>query len=550
MHGLSTFDYAVCIAYLLGITGLGAWFYRSQRSTKDFFLAGRSMGWLPVGLSLMATLTSGIGFIGAPAGAVKYGIITIWSLMAIPLSFPIVVWVFMPFYHRLRVYTAYEYLERRFDVRVRAFTSGVFILWRVTWMAAAIYTPSWVLYTVTDGALPLVPSIIALGMLATIYTALGGIKAVIWTDVAQFVIMFGGMITAAVVIVLRVPGGVGGIWESLSQAGMTRLTAPIQGWETADLIGKVRLYLFTDVTAVALIVSATVGKLGNYCVDQVMVQRYLTARNLRTSQGAFLANCFSYCFYVVSMTLVGAALVAFAQHHDFPAGLQNDQVFSYFIAQWMPVGIAGLMVAAIYAASMSSLDSGVNSCITALTNDFYNRLWLRRRNLEDPSISEAESRRYLVLSRLASVCLGIVVTVLACYVGRMGDIFKIANKLINGFTGPLFGIFILAMFTRRAHGTAALIAGVVGTAVTGLTIFAEKLELTALDIGFMWPSTVGILITVLFGYVLSLVLPVSRRTDARWTFRGVLRESGEGGGLASAGLWDAGPSTPAREPSG
>jgi len=302
-------------------------------------------------------------------------------------------------------------------------------------------------------------------------------------------------------------------------------SAPIDGWEAAGLIEKARLYLFTDVTAVALVISATVGKLGNYCVDQVMVQRYLTARSLKTSQGAFVANCFSYCFYIVSMTLVGAALIAFAKHHTFPDGLQNDQVFSYFIAHWMPVGVAGLMVAAIYAASMSSLDSGVNSCITAITNDFYNRLWMGRQSLEDASISEDEQRRQLRLARAATLVLGIAVTILACYVGRMGDIFKIANKLINGFTGPLFGVFILALFTRRAHGTAVLVGGIVGTALTGLTVFAEKLSMHSYDIGFMWPSTLGVLTTVILGYLLSLLIPAPGDDGGNWTFRAVMRRA-------------------------
>jgi len=538
-HGLTVIDYIVCATYLLAITGLGVFFYfRGRKSTKEFFLAGRSMGWLPVGLSLMATLTSGIGFIGQPAGAVKYGLITLLALSAIPLSFPMVVWVFMPFYHRLKIYTAYEYLENRFDVRVRALTSGIFILWRVTWMATAIYVPSYVLNTVTDGKLPLLPSIIVLGILATIYTTLGGVKAVIWTDVAQFVIMFGGMITAAVVITNKIPGGLPEIWNSLEADGMTSMTAQMDGWQVGNLFEKIKLYLFTDVTAVAIIISATVGKLGNYCVDQVMVQRYLTAKSLKTSQGAFVCNCFSYCFYIVSMTLVGAALIVFAKHHAFPDTLKNDEVFSYFIANAMPVGIAGLMVAAIYAASMSSLDSGVNSCITAITNDFYNRFWMKRTSLEDAEVSEADDQRHLRMARVATVFLGILVTFLACFVGQMGDVYKIAAKLINGFIGPLFGIFLLAMFTRRAKTGPVLIAGLIGTVLTGLTVFSEKLLILAdkhglehiaaklglehFDVGFMWPSTIGLLITVTIGYLLSLIIP-GTSTGANWTFFAVMR---------------------------
>ena len=524
--GLTTVDVVMCVGYLLCITLLGAYFYKGQKSTKDYFLAGRSMGWIPVGLSLMVTLTSAIGFIGSPAGAWKYGLIMLWGLSALPLSFPIVVWIFMPFYHRLEVYTAYEYLERRFDVRVRTLTSGIFILWRITWMAAAVYVPSFVLNVVTDDALPLIPSIIGLGILATAYTTMGGIKAVIWTDVAQFVIMFGGMITAAIVIVAGVDGGLSEIWEALTSAGKTNMTASMPTWAEAGLLERIRLYVYTDVSVLAIVLTVTLGKLGNYCVDQVMVQRYLTARSLRTSQGAFVCNCFAYTFYVVSMTLVGVGLFAYMAHHAFPDGLRNDQVFPYFIAHQMPAGIAGLMIAAIYAASMSSLDSGVNSCITAISNDFYNRLWKKRRSLkDDETTNEAETARQLRVARISSLVLGLLVTGLACFVGRMGDVFEIAAKLIQAFIGPLFGVFILAMFTRRASGTGVLIGAAVGTCLTALAVFADRIgeQFLVFDIGFMWPTMLGFLSTFILGYGLSVLLPGEAGDADDWTWRGVMR---------------------------
>ena len=262
-------DIIVGAGYLIGIVGLGAYFYRSQHSTKDFFLAGRSMSWLPIGFSMVATLTSGAGFIAQPAAAVKYGLIYLWVLMAIPLCFPVVTWVFIPFYRRLQVYTTYEYLERRFDVSVRTLTSAIFILWRITWMAAVIYVPSMVLNIVTDGKLPMIPSIIGLGLLATAYTALGGIKAVIWTDVIQFVIMFGGMTVAGVIIYLNVPGGVGEIWSVLEEAGKTAMTASKDGLEHSGFLGSLKFYLYTDITVAALIISPTLSKLGYYCVDHL-----------------------------------------------------------------------------------------------------------------------------------------------------------------------------------------------------------------------------------------------------------------------------------------
>jgi SSS family transporter len=525
MRGLHTIDWIVCAVYLSGVTGIGLFFYfRGAKSTKEYFLAGRSMGWLPVGLALMASLTSGIGYLAQPAGAVKYGLITLWALAGIPLSYPIVVWVFMPFYHRLQVYTPYEYLEKRFHVSVRALTSAMFIVWRITWMAAVIYAPSLVMSIVTDNKVPLKYSIIAMGVLSTTYAALGGTKAVMWTDVAQFVVMFGGMILAAVLIVAYVPGGLPEIWGTLHSTGRDRMTANIPGWNGADIFGRFKLYLYTDVTAASLIISAAVGKLGNYCVDQAMVQRYLTSRDLKTARSGFLCNCFAYSFYIVIMAVVGAGLFAFARYYDFPKTLRNDQVFPYFIANVMPIGAAGLLVSGVYAASMSCLTGGINSVTTALTNDFYNRFRFKRANLDSGNLSASEQRHHVWLARIATVVLGGIETIAALYVGKMGDIYEIANKLINGFIGPLFGIFVLAMFTRRAHTLPVWCAAMAGSIVAGLTIFSKQLGLPLFQVGFQWPSVIGLVVTVVVGYALSFIIPAKARKDD-WTFRGVMAQT-------------------------
>src|SRR5205085_7368607 len=194
-------------------------------------------------------------------------------------------------------------------------------------------------------------------------------------------------------------------------------------------------------------------------------------------------------------------------------------------ANVMPIGAAGLMISAVYAASMSSLTGGINSVITALTNDFYNRFRFKRANLDAGNLSESEQRHYVWLARVATVVLGGIETVAALYVGKMGDIYEIANKLINGFIGPLFGIFVLAMFSRRAHTLPVLSAGLVGSIVAGLTIFSKQLSLPLFQVGFQWPSVVGLVVTVLVGYALSFVIPPRAQKD-NWTFRGVMAQPG------------------------
>ncbi len=516
--GLTTLDEVIAVCYVASILTIGLYLYKRQKSTKDFLLAGRQMGWLPVGLSLMATLTSAVGYMAFPAGAFKYGLIMLWMAMAIPISFPVVVYVFMPFYHKLRVYTAYEYLERRFNVYVRALASAIFILWRLTWMAAVIYVPSMVLNTVTNGKIPLILSILVLGVLTTINSTLGGIRAIMWADVVHSFVMFSSMIVAVIVILHVVPGGLTEVWNTLAAAGKTAMTATIEGFDRASLFGKFKLYLYTDITVVSLIITYSVQKMGNYCVDQAMVQRYLTARSLRVSRQGFVTNCFAYLFYISIVTVIGAGLFAVATHLNFPQDLKIDQVFPYFIANVMPVGIAGVMVAAIYGASMSSLDSGINSCVTAILNDFYARFRLRKYNIDDERESPEARRQRVRIARISTLALGVAITFFACFVGKMGDIFTYSQKLINMFTGPLFGVFLLGMFTKRVTAPAALIGGFVGFVMGCVTAFSKVLGVEVFMVGVLWPATIAFTVTVVIGYALSFVLGTPRSDAAEWTW--------------------------------
>jgi SSS family solute:Na+ symporter len=521
--GLHTIDIIIAVCYISSIISIGIYLFKKNKSTKDFMLAGKNMGWLAVGLSLMATLTSAVGYMAFPTGIIKYGIINVWMAMAIPLSFPLVVWVFMPFYHKLNCYTAYEYLERRFNVSVRALASGIFILWRLTWMAAVIYVPSMVLNVVTNGKIPILLSALVLGFMTTVNSSLGGIRAIMWADVVHSFVMFLSMITGVVVIVLAVPGGVSEIWSSLAAAGKTSMIANIPGFADANLFGKMKFYLYTDITVLALIVTYTVQKMGNYCVDQAMVQRYLTAKSLKKSREGFYTNCVAYLFYILCVSAIGAGLFVVTKHYAFPATLKVDQIFPYFIANMMPIGITGLMIAAIYAASMSSLDSGLNSCITAILNDFYSRFKLKKYNLDDSDIQDSEKLRRLRIARFSTLVLGALITFFSLYVGKMGDIFVYSQKLINMFTGPLFGVFFLGMFTKRVTAPAALIGGFIGFALGSLSVFAKFIHIKSLMVGVLWPATIAFVMTLILGYLLSFVIGKRNPDASQWTWRGVMK---------------------------
>jgi solute:Na+ symporter, SSS family len=523
--GLSIVDMIIAVCYILSIVCIGLYFFKKQKSPKDFLLAGRNMSWFPVGLSLMATLTSAVGFMAFPAGAIRYGIIMLWMIAAIPLSYPVVAYVFIPFYQKLKVYTAYEYLEKRFNDRVRALASIIFILWRLSWMAAVIYVPSMVLNVVTDGAIPLIPSIIVLGIIATLNTSLGGIRAVMWADVVHSFMLFTSMIIAIFVIFKIVPGGISEVWGTLQEAGKTSMTGSILGFSDANFFGKIKLYLLADITVVSLIITYTVQKMGNYCVDQAMVQRYISAKSVEGSRKGFQTNAIAYMFYVVCVTTIGAGLFAVVSHFPFPETLQNDQIFPYYIANIMPIGITGIMIAAIYGASMSSIDSGINSCITAIFNDFYGRYKLKTYNLDSVEITEEENARRLKISRVSTLALGVLVTFLAMYVGKLGDIFIYSQRLINMFTGPLFGVFCLAMFTKRTTASGALIAGFLGFLLGSLMVFSKNLGIDFLAVGVLWPATISFLITVLLGYLLSFLIGKPKSDAEKYTWRSIMSES-------------------------
>jgi SSS family transporter len=443
--------------------------------------------------------------------------------IAIPLSLPMVIWVFMPFYHKLNCYTAYEYLERRFNVSVRALASGIFILWRLTWMAAVIYVPSMVLNVVTGGQIPILLSALVLGFLATVNSSLGGIRAIMWSDVVHSFVMFTSMIIGVVVIILAVPGGLPQIWSTLSAAGKATMVAKIPGFGEANLFGKMKLYLYTDITVLALIVTYTVQKMGNYCVDQAMVQRYLTAKSLKKSRQGFYTNCIAYLFYIFCVSAIGAGLFVVSKFHSFPESLKVDQIFPYFIANMMPIGITGLMIAAIYAASMSSMDSGLNSCVTAILNDFYSRFKLKQYNLDDSDLEDIERRRRLRIARFSTLILGALITFFSLYVGKLGDIFVYSAKLINMFTGPLFGVFFLGMFTKRVTAPAALIGGFIGFSLGSLCVFAKFVNIKSLMVGVLWPATIAFTTTVVLGYLLSFVLGKRNPDVASWAWRGVMK---------------------------
>jgi len=510
-------DLVILVVYLSALTLVGVYFSRRQRSLDDFFLAHQSMTWLPVGLSLMAALDSAIDYLMQPSSTIRYGLVLVTGTISWLFLYPWVARVTLPFYRRLNYFTAYEYLEARFDVRVRSLAAGIFIVWRLGWMATAIYVPCLAVEVASSGGLPVTRTVLVLGVVVTVYTALGGVKAVIWNDVMQFCVRFTGLAAVVYIATRSVPGGLGQIWQIASSAGKTTFVAPFATAPGGGALAQVRAFFEQPLNVVAIMSSLLVGRMAAYVGDQIMVQRLQTTRSLPEARKAFVVNAAGDVVWMVALSFVGLALFAYFQRHTLPPDFATDRILPFFMLQTFPAGAVGLVIASLMAASLSSVDSAINSCTSVVVIDFYNRLVLGRQTT-GVELTPIEQRHQVLVSRVATFVFGGLGTLLAVNVSKIGSLLEIANKLINAFTGPLFGIYLLAMFSRRAGSVATLVAGTVGSITSYIVAYHTS-------IGFMWPSTFGMVATLVSGWALTFILSERPPAEAlKLTWRAVMAE--------------------------
>src|SRR4051812_1066277 len=418
---LHPLDIVIIVLYLAMLGAVGVYFSRRQKSLDEYFLAKQSMAWLPVGLSLMAALDSAIDYLMQPSATIKYGLFLLIGTSSWFFLYPWVSKVTLPFYRRLNYFTAYEYLEARFDVRVRALAAVIFIVWRLGWMATAIYVPSLAISTATGERIPVSLLVLGLGVIVTLYTALGGIEAVIWNDVAQFCVRFGGLAAVVAIAAASVSGGVPKIWDIAGAAGKTSAIAPVD-------VSLVKAFFFQPLNVVSIMFSMVVGRMASYTSDQIMVQRLQTTRSVKDARQAFIVNAVGDAIWMFALSFVGLALFAFFQTRPLPREFETDKILPYFMSLTFPAGIVGLVIASIMAASLSSVDSAINSCTSVLVIDIYNRMIRGRETLREaqgkPGV-DADARDILV-SRIATAGFGVLGTGLAMNVSKIGSLLEIA----------------------------------------------------------------------------------------------------------------------------
>ncbi len=445
--GLGTINILVIIGYFAVLAGIGIYFSRRQKSTNDYFKGGGRIPWWAAGLSLFGTALSAITFMAIPSKAYA----TNWSyvLFNIGILFvaPIIVFVFIPFFRKLNITTAYEYLEIRFNAFVRVICSMAFIIFQVGRMGVVLFLPSIALNVVTG--LDIFLCIGIMGVCSILYTMIGGIEAVVWTDAIQVIILLGGAIFAVIYISCSLPGGLGETIDIAVANGKFNL-----GTTNFDL---------KDATMWTVIIAACFTHLTTYGTDQSMVQRYLTTSSMKEAQKSVWTNAILTIPATLIFFFIGTALYAY--YKIYPENLSisipnGDAIFPWYIFTQLPTGIVGLLISGIFAAAMSTLSGSMNSAATAYIVDIYSRF-----------LQKGESGNELRAARMATCVIGIISLSFAFLMAtwNIASLWDEFNKILGLILGSMGGLFMLGMLTKRANSTGAII-GIVASIMVQLFV--------------------------------------------------------------------------------
>ncbi len=468
------------LIYMGGIFGLGCWFARRSQKTQEFMAAGRSLPGWAVGLSIFGTYVSSIGFLGNTGKAFSGN----WNPWVFSLSLPIAAWAaakyFVPLYRSGNEISAYHHLEQRFGPWARIHVLVCYLLTQLARMGAILYLVALALAPLTGWSLPAI--IFITGILVTVYTLLGGIEAVIWTDVVQSVVLTAGAVLCAGLLLFGMPEGPGQLIQIAQEHNKFSL-------------GSLGLSLKEPTFWLVLVYGIFIN-LQNFGIDQSFVQRYHTAKSDRDAKfsvwlGALLFLPISALFF-----FIGTGLFAFyTAQPELMIPEKGDSVFPYFIATQLPVGVTGLLIAAILAAAMSSVDTSLNSSASLFLCDVYKRFYR-------PNAGERESMRVL---HVATLVWGMAGTLTAFAIIGSESALDTWWNLSGIFSGGMLGLFLLGLISKRAGNPQAVIATVAGVLVIVWLSIQTLLETNPIH-KFM-TIILGTSTILLVGMLLVLCLP-------------------------------------------
>jgi SSS family solute:Na+ symporter len=466
-------DLVVLVAYLVGVTAWGAWLGRGQKGGTDYFLGSRSLPWLAVMLSVVATETSTLTFLSVPGVAYTGSFVFLQLTFGYLIGRVLVSTLLLPAYYAGSLTTAYALLEARFGLGARRFTSAIFMVTRLLADSVRLFATAIPLALITGW--PYEVSIVVIGVLTVVYTYFGGIKAVVWVDALQMGLYLLGALVAVVAIQALVPGGWGEVLSSGAAAGKLAMIDT-----SFDL--KVTYTLWAGVLGGAIFTMASHG------TDQLIVQRLLTCRDQRQAQKALVGSGVAVVFQFALFLLVGLGLWAFYGGREFAV---PDQIFAQFIVEELPPGLTGLLIAGVFAAAMSSLSSSINALASATAYDYWAPLVGARDDEE--RILRAGKIFSLVW---AALLIGGAILFIPLSEGTSA--VEVALGIASLVYGGLLGAFALGVFTKRPGQLAAIVGIAAGIGL--VTLIRDQ-------IAWPWYVLVGSTVTLLVGSLVGVVAP-------------------------------------------
>jgi len=471
---LTWVDYVVIAGYLLAITAFGSWFARFQKTTRDYFLTGRSVPWWAICFTVVATETSTLSFIGVPAGAYAGNM----TFLQLPLGYIcgrfLVSFLFIPAYFRGELYTSYELLQRRFGAPVKNAAAIIFVVTRTLADGVRLFATALVITVVTAVPVPL--TIILLGVAMIVYTVRGGVAAVIWTDVVQMFVYVAGALVVFFALLWQIPGG----WATVAAAG--HAAGKFQVLDFSFDPAKVYTFWAGLFGGIAL-------TLATHGTDQFLVQRLLSARSANDAGKGLILSGFIVFAQFLLFLVIGVMLYTFYQHTPLPRPLnRTDEILPLFVVHRIPQGISGFIIAAIVAAALSP---SINALAATTVNDFYVK-YVR---------PDADQETLMRVSRQATIGWGIAQIAVALGAQWIDRSVLDAGLLVLSFAaGPVLGAFLTGVLIRRV-GSTAMLWGMIGGTLAVTYIWS------ATTCAWTWYALVGAACTSGLAVALSLAMP-------------------------------------------
>jgi len=538
--GLATIDWVIIVLYAAATIGLGWYYSRRQSSTEEYFVGSGNMNPALIGVSLFASLLSTITYLSIPGETIGKGPVYLANYISYPFIFVVVGYVLLPVYMRQRVTSAYELLEVRLGVSIRLLGASMFLLLRLVWMSILTFLTSMAIVEMTGLPDSYIPAVIVVtGAIAITYASIGGLRAVVITDLMQTILLYGGALLTIGIVTYQM-GGFG--WFP---------TEWNDSWDTQPVFSldpSVRVTLVGTFVSVFLWTVCTSGG------DQVSVQRFMSTTDTKAARRAVGIQLVVSTIVGITLGLAGFALLGYFQAHpeampgDFMIGKAGetlspavalkanaDQAFPRFIAFGLPPVVSGLVLSGLFAAAMSSIDSGVNSITAVVSSDFVGRLG-RPSSSEQPNVRTA---------RILAVVIGIIVVILGSLFSQLenqDNITALTSKTVNLLTVPIFCLFFFALFVPFASTTGVWIGAVFGIITAAAVAFSGPLVLqmhtmwgvdpTAFGtmvvetvnettgrtsrhcpdpVSFQWISSLALIVNVATGCIGSLIFPRSAK---------------------------------------